>query len=268
VPSLQAKVLFDRGLIQFHKKKPDKAAELFKEAVLEDPSYAEALYNLACCYSMLGQRDDAIVYLDRAAKLDQQCIDWAKEDPEFDPIRDDEAFQKTLHVNDLAADGASGDSDLMAMIDFGEEDTGGFESVNPDELEHIDQATAGEIPEDGSSSAPRKKRDPDELPPCAQCGALVVAMRIQRFNPFLSLGVTACGVALTIALTWLGLLHSLAIGIPTVIAGLWMFTRIDNTWVCQNCGARGAAAGQPPQDKRRTGAAGSGSGKSLESQAV
>jgi len=267
VPSLQAKVLFDRALIQFHKKKPDKAAELFKEAVLEDPSYAEALYNLACCYAMLGQRDDAIVYLDRAAKLDQQCIDWAKEDPEFDSIRDDEAFQKILHVNDLAGEsGTSGNSDLSALIEGGGENSGGFQPVNPDELEHVDQATAGESQEGVPPSTPRNKRDSEELPPCAQCGALVVEMRIQRFNPFLSLGITACGVVLTILLGCLGFFLSIVIGIPTVMLGLWMFTRIDNTWVCQNCGARGAAAGQPPETARRTGTADGGSGKSLERQ--
>ena len=234
MPKLQAKVLFDRGLIQFHKKNPEQAAELFREAVLEDPSYAEALYNLACCYAMLGERDECIVYLDRAVKLDLQCLEWAKEDSEFDSIRDDEAFIRTLEVNDPFKPSEADDSDMLAMIDMGDEDTEEFEAMDTEQMERVD----GE-----QTSQPRKATD--ELPPCAQCGALVEEMRIQRFNPFMSLAVTVVGVALTIALNFLQFIYSLTVGIPLVAMGLWMFTRIEHTWICQNCGARGRAAGQP-----------------------
>ncbi|MFH1744089.1 MAG: tetratricopeptide repeat protein [bacterium] len=238
MPKLQAKVLFDRGLIQFHKKKPDQAAELFKEAVFEDPNYPEALYNLSCCYAMLGERDDCIVYLDRAMKLDPQCSEWAKEDPEFDSMRKDEGFIRVLGSDPFKATEPD-NSDMLAMIDTGDDDEEGegFESMDPGQLEHLDEPSSGQTS--------RGTMKTDELPPCAQCGALVEEMRIQRFNSLVSLVVTMIGVGLSIALTFLQFIYSVTVGIPLVAMGLWMFTRVERTWVCQNCGARGRAAGQP-----------------------
>ncbi len=235
MPKLQAKVLFDRGLVQFHKKQPDKAAELFREAILEDPNYPEALYNLACCYAMLGDADEAIVYLDRSIKLNLQCLDWAKEDHEFDSIRQEEAFQKCLESNDPFRPAEPDQPDPSEDDMSGEEE--GFEEMDPGNLDQLgeSQRSAGS---DTSS---------DELPPCPQCGALVEKMRVLRYNPLVSVGIIVIGIVITIMLSWLQYVYSL-VGIALVARGLWMFTRMDHTRVCQNCGARGEAAGEPPPD--------------------
>ena len=234
MPKLKAKAHFDQGLALFHKKQLDKAAELFREAILEEPNYPEALYNLACCYAMLGQRDNALVYLDRSIKLDLKCLDWAGQDMEFDSIREDEAFVQVLESNDPFKP-----SEEEAEVDSDDEgsdtqEAEGFEEMDVEQLESVD----GAVPAEGAKSS-------DELPPCPQCEALVEEMRLPRFDPFLSLAVTGLGVIL--AITWLVYPRTLLFGIPLICLGLWMLTRMENTWVCQNCGARGEAAGQPPK---------------------
>ncbi len=238
MPKLKAKVLFDRGLVQFNKKQPDKAAELFREAILEDPNYPEALYNLACCYAMLGDSEEAVVYLDRSVKLNLRCLDWAKEDQEFDSIRNDEAFIKCLETNDPFKQAEPEPHEDSARDEgSSEEDAEGFQETDTDRLEHV-----GDQPKESGTGL-----SPEELPPCQQCGALVEQMRVLRFNPLLSVGVIVIGVVLAIMLSWLQYIYSL-LGIAVLARGLWMFTRMEDTWVCQNCGAKGEAAGQPPPD--------------------
>jgi tetratricopeptide (TPR) repeat protein len=238
VPTQQAVEFFEQGLACALEDQVEEAAELFREAIEEDQDYPEALYNLACCCALLGLRDEAVRHLDLAVKLDPDCRDWAEEDEEFDSIRDDEMFIKVLEQNDpfrpteteVVAEPGSGEPSL--------EDVDGFEAMHPDQPESVEGTSPVE--------PIRKEASSDELPPCAQCGALVKEMRLPRFDPFLSLSVIGLGVGLTIALAWLQYIHSLLFGIPITSAGLWMFTRVGATWVCQNCGARGEAAGQPP----------------------
>jgi hypothetical protein len=46
-------------------------------------------YNLACFYSLSGQKDKAIKGLKEALQLNPELTDWSKQDPDFDPIRSD-----------------------------------------------------------------------------------------------------------------------------------------------------------------------------------
>ncbi|RJP22215.1 MAG: peptidylprolyl isomerase [Candidatus Omnitrophota bacterium] len=63
---------------------------------MDEPDFHEALYNLACCLAATGDKDNALGYLSRACNLSLECIDWAKEDTEFDEIRDLPIFQKIV----------------------------------------------------------------------------------------------------------------------------------------------------------------------------
>jgi tetratricopeptide (TPR) repeat protein len=45
-------------------------------------------YNLACTYSLVGQKEKAIRILDKALKMTPELVDWSKEDPDFEPIRE------------------------------------------------------------------------------------------------------------------------------------------------------------------------------------
>ena len=66
-----------------------------REAI-EASGYPMALYNLACCESLAGQTEDAIEHLRRAAEGSERFRELAREDSDFDPIRDDPAFREIV----------------------------------------------------------------------------------------------------------------------------------------------------------------------------
>jgi tetratricopeptide (TPR) repeat protein len=71
----------------------DRAAELTAEGLERHPSNPSLLYNLACFEAQAGRREAALEHLRRAAELEPEKIrEWAKDDPDLDPIRDDPDF--------------------------------------------------------------------------------------------------------------------------------------------------------------------------------
>jgi hypothetical protein len=63
---------------------------------LEASGYATPLYNLACCESLAGRKEDAIGHLRVAFERRPSLRDLAKEDTDFDPLRDEPAFRELL----------------------------------------------------------------------------------------------------------------------------------------------------------------------------
>jgi hypothetical protein len=51
-------------------------------------------YNLACCESLAGRTADAIEHLRMATEMWEDCRGMARDDPDFDSIRDLPAFQE------------------------------------------------------------------------------------------------------------------------------------------------------------------------------
>lgn len=51
-----------------------------------------ANYNLACYYCLAGNREATLSYLTEALQADSSMKEWAKQDSDFDSIRDDKAF--------------------------------------------------------------------------------------------------------------------------------------------------------------------------------
>jgi mannose-6-phosphate isomerase-like protein (cupin superfamily) len=67
-----------------------------RQTIEADTTYAEPLYNLACCESLTGRTDDAIRHLRRAVDRSEGLRALAKEDSDFDPIRDEPAFDELV----------------------------------------------------------------------------------------------------------------------------------------------------------------------------
>jgi mannose-6-phosphate isomerase-like protein (cupin superfamily) len=66
-------------------------------AVIEaHPEYAEPMFNLACCESLLGRTDDSLDHLRRAIASSERMRALAREDSELDPIRDEPAFRELV----------------------------------------------------------------------------------------------------------------------------------------------------------------------------
>lgn len=231
--SENAKKSFDRGLSHFHKGEHDKAVELFKKALMEDPDYPEALYNLASCFAALDQSEDAILYLDRAAKLNIQCLDWAREDSEFESLRKDSSFQQILRANDPMFSKPPPGWKGQSVEEFEESISG------PD----MTKASEG-MPNLNDGRKVKKPEEPEsELPPCPGCGGIVTSEKVPVFPMGFSGGLVFVGMIVSLVFfSWLTVL----IGIPMMCLGFFLFMQSKEEWVCQNCGARGLDAGQPP----------------------
>ena len=65
---------------------------------LEASGYASPLYNLACCEALAGRKDEAIGHLRVAIEKRPSLRDTAKEDTDFDPIRDEPGFRELVEV--------------------------------------------------------------------------------------------------------------------------------------------------------------------------
>ena len=73
-----------------------QAAERGRELLAGDPPYADLFYNVACCESRAGQKDQAIAHLRRAIELSERTRPFLDGDSDLDPIRQDPAFKELL----------------------------------------------------------------------------------------------------------------------------------------------------------------------------
>jgi tetratricopeptide (TPR) repeat protein len=84
---------------QMKREKLGQAREIQEEmsqsltSLDESPSWqGVAVYNLACFYSLSGEKEQAIKGLKEALQLNPALVDWSKQDPDFDPIREDPEY--------------------------------------------------------------------------------------------------------------------------------------------------------------------------------
>ncbi len=73
-----------------------EVADRLRVLVEADPQYAELFYNLACCESLAGRTTDAVDHLRRAITMSERSRAYAKDDSDFDPIRDEPAFKELI----------------------------------------------------------------------------------------------------------------------------------------------------------------------------
>jgi hypothetical protein len=73
-----------------------EAADRGRELIEARPDQPYLYYNVACCESLAGRSADAVEHLGRAIEMWEGCRDMAKEDSDFDPIRDEPAFRELI----------------------------------------------------------------------------------------------------------------------------------------------------------------------------
>jgi tetratricopeptide (TPR) repeat protein len=73
-----------------------EAADRGRALVEAHPEYADLFYNVACCESLAGRTTDAIDHLRRAIDMSERFRAYAKDDSDFDPIRDEPAFKELI----------------------------------------------------------------------------------------------------------------------------------------------------------------------------
>jgi tetratricopeptide (TPR) repeat protein len=69
-----------------------EAKRRLEELVAKSPDSAGPLYNLACAEARLGEREAALEHLAKAVELNPPFADLAREDEDFESIRDDARF--------------------------------------------------------------------------------------------------------------------------------------------------------------------------------
>lgn len=74
----------------------ETAAKYYLKLLQYDNSNANALYNLACCYGLLGTDSLAVVYIKRAYNAGFTDIEHIEGDPDFDGVRDSNSFISLL----------------------------------------------------------------------------------------------------------------------------------------------------------------------------
>jgi hypothetical protein len=72
------------------------AADRGRELIEAHGQYPLLVYNLACCESLAGRTTDAVEHLRQAIERSEQVRSYAKDDSDFDPIRDEPAFKELI----------------------------------------------------------------------------------------------------------------------------------------------------------------------------
>jgi tetratricopeptide (TPR) repeat protein len=88
-----AQFYVDRGDLPRATQLQEQLTELMGQYGDELTSRGEALYNLACFYSISGQLDKALALLPEALRLRPDLIEWSKEDTDLVPLHDLPAYQ-------------------------------------------------------------------------------------------------------------------------------------------------------------------------------
>lgn len=76
--------------------KPAEAKQLLREALERYDDRGTLYYNLACAEALLGETDEALAHLGQAIEATPSLAEPAREDHDFDSIRDDPRFEEVL----------------------------------------------------------------------------------------------------------------------------------------------------------------------------
>jgi len=80
-------------------KKYDQALKVINQALKINPNYASVYYNLACIYSLKGERSIALINLKKAIDLNSKYIELAQKDKDFTFLKQDKEFQAIIYPN-------------------------------------------------------------------------------------------------------------------------------------------------------------------------
>jgi len=76
----------------------DLAVKALERALEVEPTEPLVQYNLACYFSLMGNKERALAHLSQALTLDSSYRVMVHDEPDFDPIRSDPGFQALTQV--------------------------------------------------------------------------------------------------------------------------------------------------------------------------
>ncbi|HEV7683391.1 MAG TPA: tetratricopeptide repeat protein [Pyrinomonadaceae bacterium] len=87
---------FARGYQMYNSDRHEEAIAAFKHAADLGHRKATAMYNIACGYSLLNEKDNALVWLQQALDNGFEGADYLWDDSDLDPLRSDSRFKKIV----------------------------------------------------------------------------------------------------------------------------------------------------------------------------
>jgi len=87
---------FNRGYSLHQSDHYIEAIEAFTRAISLNYRQATSMYNIACGYSLLNDKDNALFWLDRSLGVGFDRADLLKQDSDLDPLRSDPRFNEIL----------------------------------------------------------------------------------------------------------------------------------------------------------------------------
>jgi uncharacterized cupin superfamily protein len=97
----------------------EEAADRGREILEANEAHPYLLFNLACCESRAGRTTDALEHLEQAVAMWDGCRDMAREDSDFDPIRDEPRFQELMAQEAPAGDASAVDGATLERTENG-----------------------------------------------------------------------------------------------------------------------------------------------------
>lgn len=94
---LAPEMWWEHGQPLYEAGKYAEAADKGRELLMARPDQPYLYYNVACCESRAGRPADAIEHLQTAIEMWANCRGMARDDPDFDPIRDSLEFGELLN---------------------------------------------------------------------------------------------------------------------------------------------------------------------------
>jgi len=92
-------LFFAEGVyFMFGRKEYDQAELAFSRAIEKDENHFIAYYNRACCRQYLGKWEEALADLRQAVTLDSRNVNFAKQDPDMERLRNHPEYRKRVQA--------------------------------------------------------------------------------------------------------------------------------------------------------------------------
>jgi len=92
---------FYYGVIKANQADYDEAVRLLEKALQSAPKDEKVHYVLASTLALKGDRREALEHLRSAIELNATNRVYARNDPDFEPLRDDDNFQNLIHPEEV-----------------------------------------------------------------------------------------------------------------------------------------------------------------------
>ena len=89
------------GVLKANEADYDEAVSLFERALQAAPKDEKIHYVMASTLALKGDRLEALDHLKQAIELNATNRIYARNDPDFEPLRDDETFQDLIHPEEM-----------------------------------------------------------------------------------------------------------------------------------------------------------------------